>query len=146
MRVICGVLAAVFAAPLCARAAGQPETGGFSITVGEPPAGAGAQSEIWRGRVERARRRYEAYAARAYRNYLIFSGAPLRDATAARMDSTLAPILNDPTLRRDDIYVAEDGFLVFRGASGPPYLPDDFRRMPEARAGALSLKINLQPK
>lgn len=143
-----GLLA--LAGPTGARAAGAPAAGDFSISVGvgqAPAAPPDPRTEAWRARVDEGRRTYEAYAARAYERYLLFSGAKARRAAMSsnggRGD---AAILYDPTLRPNDIYVSEHGFMVFRGGLEPPYDARDFQPLPTDRAQALSLRLDSQPK
>jgi hypothetical protein len=141
------------AGSVAAHAAGPPETREFSISVAEPREGGVAtldlRAESWRARVEQARRRYEAYAARAYERYLLFSGAASRRAMSSPLaggERGFAAVLKDPTLRPNDIYVSERGFLVFRGGTEPPYAAADFQPMPLERVRALSLKLDSPPK
>lgn len=132
------------AATLQAAGAGatdRPEGGNFSLSYETSP------GEAWRARVERARLRYEAFAARAYQDYLAHSSAADRRALAPQgAEQTLRSILGDPTLRKNDIYVSEDGVLVFRGAPGSFHQAADFAPMPARRAEALSLKIDVRMK
>ena len=143
-----GLLA--LAGPTGARAAGAPAVGEVSIAVGDsrgPAPPPDSRAEAWRARVDEGRRTYEAYAARAYERYLLFSGAKARRAAnssyGGRGD---AAILNDPTLRPNDIYVSEHGFMVFRGGLEPPYDARDFQPLPTDRVQALSLRLDSQPK
>lgn len=134
-----------------AGAAGSPDASQFSVTVGDPTGANGAPDQsprdAWRVRVDEARRRYEAYAARAYERYLLFSGAKARRAAdVSAGESGFAAVLNDPTLRPNDIYVSDRGVLVFRGGSGPPYAAADFTPMPQERVRALSLQVELPPQ
>lgn len=106
-----------------------------------------ATPDPWRARVEKARLRYEAFAARAQAAYLAYSGESARRLEASPgIAAALAPVLDDPTLRLNDIYVAQDGVLLFRGRSGPPHRAADFVRMSDARVEALSLKIDVRMK
>ena len=73
----------------------------------------------WLERVEQARARYEAFAAKA------------RASIHPRVrEPGIAPgrtnILDDPTLRRGDVVVTSDGLMVFRGSQRFPYTSDDF--------------------
>jgi len=116
----------------------------YVVSYGSPAALGG---EAWRMRVERARMRYEAYAARAYEDFLNRSGAlARRGSLKPGAERALEPILRDPTLRKDDLYVAEDGVMVFHGRVGALHEAADFSKIPPERAEALSLKIDVRMK
>jgi hypothetical protein len=78
-----------------------------------------ANRAAWLERVEQARARYEAFAARgrlAIHPNLIPPGvAPTRTG-----------ILDDPTLRRGDVIVTSEGLMIFRDARRFPYTAGDF--------------------
>lgn len=78
-----------------------------------------ANRAAWLERVEQARSRYEAFAARArvavHPNVIEPGVAPTRTG-----------ILDDPTLRRGDVIVTSEGLMIFRGARRFPYTPGDF--------------------
>ena len=69
------------------------------------------------------------------------------DALAARVfgpfdaPEPLTAALDDPTLRYNDMIVAADGVLVFRGPEGARHSAADFERLPDARVRALSVRI-----
>ncbi|ULO22854.1 hypothetical protein [Methylocystis sp. SB2] len=91
----------------------------------------------WRLKVEAARQRYEAFAARAE------SELRVRRSTRAGAPTSLDPLLaalDDPTLRYNDLIVTRGGIFVFHGAEGQRHSPPDFERLPDARVRALSLR------
>jgi len=91
----------------------------------------------WRLRVEAARQRYEAFAAR------VESEVHGRRPQLVRGQASLEPlpdVLDDPTLRYNDLVVTRDGVLVFRGSAGVQHSAADFERLPDARVRALSLR------
>lgn len=90
----------------------------------------------WRLRVEAARQRYEAFAARAGSEV---AGRPQLVRHQASFEP-LPDVLEDPTLRYNDMVVTRDGVLVFRGAEGSRHSTADFERLPDARVRALSLR------
>lgn len=98
--------------------------------------GQAAAREVWRRRVARARMEYEAFADRAVQIYLSYAPPP-----PEKRVGRVAAILQDPTLRKGDIYAAADGFLIFRGRAAAAHAPSDFAPLPEERARKLSLAI-----
>jgi|GEM_PF-6431922 len=93
----------------------------------------------WRLRVEAARQRYEAFAARAESELRV--GRPARAGAPTSLDPLLAA-LEDPTLRYNDLIVTRGGIFVFHGAEGQRHSPIDFERLPDARVRALSLRTS----
>ncbi|KAF0120771.1 MAG: hypothetical protein FD148_3420 [Methylocystaceae bacterium] len=91
----------------------------------------------WRLKVEAARQRYEAFAARAESEQRM--GRPTRTGAPTSLEPLLAA-LDDPTLRYNDLIVTRGGVFVFRGVEGQRHSPTDFERLPDARVRALSLK------
>ncbi len=91
----------------------------------------------WRLKVEAARTRYEAFAARAESELRL--GRPTRISAPASLEPLLA-VLDDPTLRYNDLIVTQGGIFVFHGAEGRRHSATDFERLPDARIRALSLR------
>lgn len=91
----------------------------------------------WRLRVEAAKRRYQAFAARAESK---ISGRAPQLAPSRASFEPLPDVLDDPTLRYNDMVVTRDGVLVFRGSAGVRHSTADFQRLPDARVRALSLR------
>jgi hypothetical protein len=131
LTAIIGFLLGAFAASANAR------SGAPSLAPVEAKDAVDAARSAWRARVDAARERYEAFAARAETAFRDRQPARPRDS----LDSQpLSAALDDPTLRYNDLIVAPDGVFVFRGAEGARHSADDFERLPEARVRALSLR------
>jgi hypothetical protein len=96
-----------------------------------------AALSAWRLKVEAARQRYEAFAARAESE--LRAGRPTHDGAPTSLEPFSA-VLNDPTLRYSDLVVTPEGVFVFHGAEGRPHRATDFERLPDARVRALSLR------
>ncbi|MBM3563950.1 MAG: hypothetical protein FJX48_12595 [Alphaproteobacteria bacterium] len=112
--------------------AGSSAFSGSEASVAESDA-----RSAWALRVEAARQRYDAFAARAQSEF-----RTRRPAAIGASDS-LAPfsfVLDDPTLRYNDLVVTRDGVFAFRGAEAVRHSEADFERLPEARVRALSLR------
>ena len=90
-----------------------------------------ASRVAWLERVERAKTRYQAFAARArlaLHPPVIEPGvAPARPAGAA------TGLFDDPTLRPGDVVVTSEGLMVFRGASRLPHARGDFEPIATAK-------------
>jgi hypothetical protein len=116
-------LLTLMAGPTFAQPAGQPLYEGRS-SLGPPSRAA------WLERVERARARYEAFAAGAR---LAIHPKVIEPGVAAPRSTGF---LDDPTLRRGDVVVTSDGLMVFRGSRGLPHTFGDFDpvRSPAAAA------------
>jgi hypothetical protein len=111
--------------------------GSLAISGAEASAAESEARSAWALRVEAARQRYEAFAARAESEF--------RARLPARIDAALsverfAPVLDDPTLRYNDLVVTADGVFAFRGSEALRHSEADFERLPEARIRALSLR------
>ncbi len=91
----------------------------------------------WALRVEAAKQRYEAFAARAESQ--LRAGRPARGDATASMEP-FSPVLDDPTLRYNDLIVTADGVFAFRGSEALRHSAADFQRLPDARVRALSLR------
>lgn len=96
--------------------------------------GACAQGEArreWLERIDEARERYDAFAARVT--------ASLERAIAVRAYAPLSEdaYLDDATLRAGDIVVTSQGLLMFKGSPRLPYDSRDFERIGEGRARSL---------
>lgn len=128
---IVGVLLGAVAANANARSGAPP------IAPSDARDAVDAARSAWRARVEAARERYEAFAARAETAFRARQPALLRDHLESE---PLAAALDDPTLRYNDLIVTPDGVFVFRGAEGARHRAEDFERLPEARVRALSLR------
>lgn len=116
------------------------------------PAGAGCGSELnceiataslddrqsWLEKVEQSRRRSAAFVARAYAAY-VERNAPVALAKADPAQSP-ADYLHDQTLRKNDIVVTDEGFLVFKGEAGAGRSYRDFVYMPHPEAEKEILK------
>ncbi|MGB5085790.1 MAG: hypothetical protein WBO09_14575 [Methylocystis silviterrae] len=98
---------------------------------------ASAARSAWRLKVEAARQRYEAFAARAESELSV--GRPTRIGATTSLEP-LSAVLDDPTLRYNDLIVAQGGVFVFHGAEGRRHSAIDFERLPDARVRALSLR------
>jgi hypothetical protein len=96
-----------------------------------------AARSAWRVKVEAARQRYEAFAARAESQ--LSGGRPTRIGATIPLEP-LSTVLDDATLRYNDLVVTSDGIFVFHGAEGWRHSATDFERLPEARIRALSLR------
>ncbi len=138
--VLCLALAV---APAAASARSGSNAGPFSILSGETKQAQEDPRLAWRMRVEAARQRYEAFAARAEEMYRAQRLTRLPRASSAPFDAPepLTAALDDPTLRYNDMIVAADGVLVFRGPEGARHSAADFERLPDARVRALSVRI-----
>ncbi len=127
-----------------APAAASARSGGlFSILSGETKQAQEDPRLAWRLRVEAARQRYEAFAARAEEIYRAQRLTRLPRVSSAPVDAPepLTAALDDPTLRYNDMIVAADGVLVFRGLEGARHSAADFERLPDARVRALSVRV-----
>jgi hypothetical protein len=125
---------ALFAVPACAQSGGLFE--GRS-SLGPP------SRVAWLERVERAKARYEDFATRArlaIHPRMIEPGAAPPRAPFGSATS----VLDDPTLRRDDVVVTPEGLMVFRGSPGLPHAPGDFVPVAAARTGHAPELIELQ--
>lgn len=72
----------------------------------------GDERAAWIGRVERARRQYEAFATQAWENFAA------RNAAFARQNAQApASYADDETLRQGDIVMTDRGMVVFAGAA-----------------------------
>jgi CO/xanthine dehydrogenase Mo-binding subunit len=96
-----------------------------------------AARSAWRLKVEAAKQRYEAFAARAESEFRARRPTPLADPAGLEPFSA---VLDDPTLRYNDLIVTADGVFIFRGAEGPRHGAADFERLPDSRVRALSLR------
>lgn len=127
-----------------APAAASARSGGLlSILSGETKQAQEDPRLAWRLKVEAARQRYEAFAARAEEIYRAQRLTRLPRASSAPFDAPepLTAALDDPTLRYNDLIVAADGVLVFRGPEGARHSAADFERLPDARVRALSVRV-----
>lgn len=95
------------------------------------------ERQAWLEKVEQARRRSAAYVARAYAAYLD-RNPPVSLARGETAEGS-ADYLHDPTLRRNDIVVTDEGVLVYKGALGATRSYSDFVFLPrpEAEKGIL---------
>ena len=73
------------------------------------------------------------------RNSELRVGRPTRIGAPTSLEPLLA-VLDDPTLRYNDLIVTRGGVFVFRGAEGRRHSAIDFERLPDARVRALSLR------
>jgi hypothetical protein len=96
-----------------------------------------ATDTAWRLKVEAARQRYEAFAARAESELRV--ERPTQIGAPTSLEPLMA-VLDDPTLRYNDLIVTRGGVFVFRGAEGRRHNATDFERLPDARVRALSLR------
>jgi hypothetical protein len=128
---VIGVLLGAVGASASARSASP------SLSALEARDAPAAAYTSWRLRVEAARQRYEAFAARAESELRV--GRPTRAGAPTSLEPLLAA-LDDPTLRYNDLIVTRGGVFVFRGAEGQRHSPTDFERLPDARVRALSLR------
>jgi len=95
------------------------------------PESLAVEHRAWLERIEQARARYEAFAARGRARLA-------RSETGIETGLSVAPPpshLEDSTLARGDVIVTRDGLLIFNGAGRFPYAPSDFRRL-DAETGA----------
>ncbi|MGD9656159.1 MAG: hypothetical protein AB7U61_00730 [Methylocystis sp.] len=111
--------------------------GSSAFSGGEASADEAEARSAWAVRVEAAKQRYEAFAARAE--------AEFRARRPARIDAAISAepfsaVLNDPTLRYNDLVVTSDGVFAFRGSESLRHREADFERLPQARIRALSLR------
>lgn len=67
--------------------------------------------------------------AYAYRNQ---GGGAENTCTPAQLAEKQHDIWDDPTLKKGDIFVSEEGAVVFSGRGGPPYEPKDFSPVTKA--------------
>lgn len=124
---------------LGAAGAGDGARAASSAFSGSEASAAESDAHVaWTVRVEAARQRYEAFAARAESEFRAGRSAHLGGSVAKEPFSA---VLDDPTLRYNDLVVTSDGIFVFRGASAFRHSRADFERLPEARIRALSLRI-----
>jgi hypothetical protein len=116
------------------------------------PAAAGCGSELnceiatasleerqpWLEKVEQSRRRSAAFVARAYSAY-IEKNAPV---APLKVEQGGAPTdyLHDATLKKNDIVVTDEGFLVFKGGAGAARSYRDFMYMSHSLAEKEILK------
>jgi hypothetical protein len=110
---------------------------GASAFSGETNAAEAEARSVWARRVEAARQSYEAFAARAESEFR--ARRPARIGDAASLEPFSA-VLDDPTLRYNDLVVTADGVFAFRGAEAVRHSEADFERLPDARIRALSLR------
>jgi hypothetical protein len=122
---------------LGAGGAGDSARAGSSAFSSETSAAEADARSAWALRVEAARQRYEAFAARAESEFR--ARRPARIDAAASVEPFSA-VLNDPTLRYNDLVVTSDGVFAFRGAEALRHSEADFERLPNARVRALSLR------
>lgn len=131
-------------APMAATPAGAGASQNFlSLSYGEVKDARQAPGGAWRMKVEAARARYEEFAARAEATFRAQQLTRVPRAPATLMSGApeaLAAALDDPTLRYNDMIVADDGVLIFRGAAGARRSAADFERLSDARMRALSLR------
>ena len=128
---VTGILLGALGASASARA------GSLALSALEARDTRPAIDTAWRLKVEAARQRYEAFAARAE------SGLRVERPTHMGAPTSLEPlmaVLDDPTLRYNDLIVTRGGVFVFRGAEGLRHSATDFERLPDARVRALSLR------
>lgn len=110
---------------------------GSSAFSGETSSAEADARSAWALRVEAARQRYEAFAARSESEFR--ARQPARLGAAASLEPFSA-VLDDPTLRYNDLVVTADGVFAFRGAEALRHSETDFERLPDARIRALSLR------
>jgi hypothetical protein len=123
---------------LGARAASDSARGGAcAFSGGEASAAEAEARSAWALRVEAARQRHEAFATRAEAEFRARQPARFDAAVSAEPFSA---VLNDPTLRYNDLVVTSDGVFAFRGSEALRHSEADFERLPEARIRALSLR------
>ena len=118
-------------------ASASARSGTSSVPTTEARDAAAASRSAWRLKVEAARRRYEVFAARAE------SELRMRRPTEVGAPSALEPfsaVLDDPTLRYNDLVVTRDGVFMFRGVEGSRHSAAEFERLPDSRVRALSLR------
>lgn len=130
MMTIIGILLGAVGASASARSGSLALS---ALEAGDAP----STHAAWRLKVEAARQRYEAFAARAE------SELRVERPTYVGVQTSLEPllaVLDDPTLRYNDLIVTRGGVFVFRGAEGRRHSATDFERLPEARVRALSLR------
>lgn len=111
--------------------------GSSTFSGGEASVAESDARSAWALRVDLARQRYDAFASRAQSEF-----RARRPAAIGAPDS-LAPfssVLDDPTLRYNDLVVTRDGVFAFRGAEALRHSEADFERLPDARVRALSLR------
>lgn len=119
-------------------ALGASASAGSSAFSGSEASAAESDARsAWALRVEAARQRYEAFAARAESQFRAGRPALVRDAAPSE---PFSPVLDDPTLRYNDLIVTADGIFAFRGSEALRHSEADFERLPEARIRALSLR------
>jgi len=122
---------------LGAGGASDSARAGSSAFSGETSAAEADARAAWAQRVEAARQRYEVFAARAESEFRARRPARLGDAASLEPFSA---VLDDPTLRYNDLVVTSDGVYAFRGAEAIRHSEADFERLPDARIRALSLR------
>lgn len=128
-------------APLAARAEAESNRTVATLTYDEARNMREAEERAaWRLRVEAARQRYETFAAQAESTYRAQRGSQFASTSSSGAAGPLAAALADPTLRYNDMVVAADHVLIFRGAEGERHSPADFERLSETNMRALSLR------
>ncbi|MGD9540244.1 hypothetical protein [Methylocystis sp.] len=111
--------------------------GASAFSGGEASAAEAEARSAWALKVEAARQSYAAFAARAEAEFRARQPARIDAAGSAEPFSA---VLNDPTLRYNDLVVTSDGVFAFRGSEALRHSAADFERLPEARIRALSLR------
>lgn len=111
--------------------------GSTAVSGGEASAAETDARADWVVRIEAARQRYAAFVARAESEFR--ARRPARIAAAVSLEP-LAAVLDDPTLRYNDLVVTADGVFAFRGVEAFRHSETDFERLPDARIRALSLR------
>ncbi|MGD9544182.1 MAG: hypothetical protein AB7F41_07335 [Methylocystis sp.] len=132
LTTVIAILLGAFGASAAAR------SGAASSPSSEARDALAAAQSAWRQKVEGAKQRYEAFAARAG------SELRMRRSTELGAPSSLEPfsaVLDDPTLRYNDLVVTHDGVFMFRGVEGSRHSAAEFERLPDARVRALSLRL-----
>lgn len=113
----------------------RAESAAFSRS--EASAAESVARAAWALRVEAAKQRYEAFAARAESEFRARRPAIVGASASV---TPFSAVLDDPTLRYNDLVVTRDGVFAFRGAESLRHSEADFERLPEAQVRALSLR------
>jgi hypothetical protein len=98
-------------------------SGAWLLAAPAPAVGETDERRAWLEKVERSRHDYEAFAERAREASGLFK------PSARVMGAATIGYLHDPTLRRNDIIVTRDGFLIFKGVAETPHNDADFARI-----------------
>jgi len=101
-----------------------------------------ADRQEWIARVDGGARAYQAFAEQAYETFQDQGRQRRADPASPRSQGSY---LNDPTLRRHDVFVTATGFHVFKGSTHFPYLESDFVHLSEAEGKALFLSLAARP-